>query len=528
MRVHEAIEQAIAEEYVRLQGSTLQQLLEAAGIQTEALSAAVDPIAREAYDAWQAAAEQAAYHLFVTLRVSMDRTLESVLDQPDVQAVLRRPFEHAADATRDAIVRAWEEGAAQGLAAANDDLRIAGLDTTGPVELDESALNRLLDDAAANGDAARDRFLAAIQSTDSAAVRESVRRVGRDQALRARAGADVAGRYAAQDAKVAALEQASREQGVTLFKVWVTSFSPTTCRFCARLHGTRRRLDEPFPPNAAFGTGARLPVWHALGHPPRHPNCRCRIVLHQAAFEDEPGPTLASMLEMARSWWQEFIAGFREGWRGLSNVELARTYVGPHIRITRKGTRVAVDAYWRDEVPGLGRSSTRIYTVEADLDAPHPWPHGPTTQPGTRRTPAEQRRFKHRLGDMEVTMFPRLKVGLVDNLSVMTEARGKGLAEALAFEFHEENPGFTLVHHGFASSAGRKFAKYMVQHHPTWNVADWSGALGNEWDFNDEDEVEQWLKDHRPKVELARTSSAPRKASPSARTGVLRRVPGTR
>lgn len=179
--------------------------VQAATVQQQALSASIDTIAQQAYDAWQASGNQAAHHLYVTLRVSQNRPLAEVLAQPDVQAVLRRPFEHATDLTREAIEEAWIEGAAHGHAAGNQDLQIAGFEPIDPVEIDQDPLNRLLDDAQANGDAAYQRFRDSIQSQDPDTVRDAIRHATQDQALRARSGADVAGKTASSLAKLATL-----------------------------------------------------------------------------------------------------------------------------------------------------------------------------------------------------------------------------------------------------------------------------------------------------------------------------------
>src|SRR5262245_50763507 len=335
MLVHDAVEQAVAEEFVRLQGFTLQPLLAASRAMSQALTATVDSLAQQAYEAWQRAGNTAAHHLFVTLRVSMGRSLESVLAQPDVQAALRQPFITATGETRDAIDEAWVQGAAHGLAAANQDLQIAGHQATGPVPLDQGPLNQLLDDAQANGDAAYDRFRAAITTTDPEAVRDAIVNTANAQALRARAGVDVSGKYAASAEKVAALEQAEQEQGIGLYKVWVTRFGPGTCRFCAALHGRRRNLHQAFPSNAALGSGPALATWGGpLGHPPRHPNCRCRVILWEPPVEQEEGPTLQTMRQTALTWWQALLRA----------IGLSRVVVPPYLRV-QDGKVISVEGY---------------------------------------------------------------------------------------------------------------------------------------------------------------------------------------
>jgi hypothetical protein len=311
--------EALESEVVRLQGSTFQELLNASQGQAQALLEALQPFVDRAGTAWERAGDIAALHLQRVMRNNPTMPLETLMRRPDVRAVLSTPFADATAETKAAIQGAWDAGASHGLTAANQDLQIAELEPVeGPPAPDQPVLNRLLGDADANGAAARERFISGIQGGPDE-VHASLQAAGRSQARRARAGADVAGKHSWASAKEEAMARAAAEQGIMIYKVWVTSFTSGTCPTCAALHGTRRPLGQPFPKAAHFGDQAPPRVYGAsLNHPPRHPNCRCRIVLHLSAFEGESGPTIATMRAASRAWWKALLEaiGLRRRRRG--------------------------------------------------------------------------------------------------------------------------------------------------------------------------------------------------------------------
>lgn len=99
------------------------------------------------------------------------------------------------------------------------------------------------------------------------------------------------GRSHATEAAFAALTLAD-----TLHKMWVARFDLTSppCAECVRLHGTYVPLGSEFevPPGSPQPYGGEL---HA---PPRHPNCRCSLILYVPEWFDgdaESGPTPLSM-----------------------------------------------------------------------------------------------------------------------------------------------------------------------------------------------------------------------------------------
>ncbi len=94
-----------------------------------------------------------------------------------------------------------------------------------------------------------------------------------------------------------AVLEASRELedfGFRLRKLWVANFvNNTPCEFCQALHGVEVDLDESFPTDRNV-----LKVYGDLKGPPRHPRCRCRLLILHVRFDnffdsldlDEPVP----------------------------------------------------------------------------------------------------------------------------------------------------------------------------------------------------------------------------------------------
>lgn len=109
-------------------------------------------------------------------------------------------------------------------------------------------------------------------------------------------GANSAAHRAHTEAKEEMYAYVSEQSGVTIRKVWVTRFRPTTCATCARLHARIINLRGQFNPH---GPGL---VYGTLIGPPRHPHCGCRIVPWIADMENDVGVSLADMRNYASSW----------------------------------------------------------------------------------------------------------------------------------------------------------------------------------------------------------------------------------
>lgn len=72
-------------------------------------------------------------------------------------------------------------------------------------------------------------------------------------------------------------------------KMWVANFAAgPPCLTCSALHGATVALNEEFSHTQSFATNPPR-VYQDLQGPPRHPNCRCRVVLvtdESEAFQD--------------------------------------------------------------------------------------------------------------------------------------------------------------------------------------------------------------------------------------------------
>jgi|SRR6478735_3102787 len=70
--------------------------------------------------------------------------------------------------------------------------------------------------------------------------------------------------------------------GYLLRKLWLANFvNNTPCEFCQALHGTEVGLDESFPTDENL-----LKVYGDLKGPPRHPRCKCRLVILHVRLEN--------------------------------------------------------------------------------------------------------------------------------------------------------------------------------------------------------------------------------------------------
>lgn len=288
---------ALSNLLVRLQADPLQQLLDLAAQQRQALDTLAGLARQAAYQAWVSAGQEAAGFVALVLKNNPQKPLEEILGRGDVQQAVLIPFEEAASTAKVAIMQAWEGSAALGQQHAADLLGSLGLPS--PDSNTPQVLQSLLNDVDENVARARARFIQAM-AMDAPAQR--MHAVTMDQARRARSSADVAATRGYAEAVEISLMAAMADQGITIRKMWVTRFGPGTCGTCAGLHGTVRDLGQPFPNEAHLGSGSPPPVYGGtLNGPPRHPHCRCRLVPYVAALGGgEVNP--ATMKQYAAAW----------------------------------------------------------------------------------------------------------------------------------------------------------------------------------------------------------------------------------
>lgn len=70
--------------------------------------------------------------------------------------------------------------------------------------------------------------------------------------------------------------------GFRLRKLWVANFiNNSPCEYCEALHGVEVGLDEDFPTPSN-----KLKIYGDLKGPPRHPRCKCRLVILHVRFDN--------------------------------------------------------------------------------------------------------------------------------------------------------------------------------------------------------------------------------------------------
>lgn len=219
----------------------------------------------------------------------------------------------AARSATDAALRAGFRAAAHaGHSAVHDRL---GDGRTGAgqreldADLDTGYLDAVLADVSAAFDTARvdlpESVRAAIDagSDPADAADRAVRRLG----VRVYAAATVAVNRGYTEGQLAAHTTLAADAGyLGRVKRWEVT-SDTPCPACAALHGSELGVDEPFDADAGSSGRWTAPrVYRDLQGPPRHPNCRCRLVLGLTAASTQlrqqisrPGPDLPTFLSAA-------------------------------------------------------------------------------------------------------------------------------------------------------------------------------------------------------------------------------------
>lgn len=112
-----------------------------------------------------------------------------------------------------------------------------------------------------------------------------------------------------------------RDFGFLVRKLWLANFvNNVPCEFCQALHGTEVPLDDDFPTDTNL-----LKVYGDLKGPPRHPRCKCRLVILHVRLEnfferlnvDAPGEatdtlSTSEIQAMPRGVFQTITRGLRK------------------------------------------------------------------------------------------------------------------------------------------------------------------------------------------------------------------------
>jgi hypothetical protein len=123
-------------------------------------------------------------------------------------------------------------------------------------------------------------------------------------------------------------------------KLWTARFDLETvpCPLCVRLHGVHVPLDDSFPERP----GEPAPYQGEIARPPRHPNCRCSILLYLPAKmgKNNLGPTPLSMIQYA-----DQVLSLMGSDAGFEFVEATVVWVKPYTRL-QKGHLNFVKGYY--------------------------------------------------------------------------------------------------------------------------------------------------------------------------------------
>lgn len=213
-------------------------------------------------------------------------SVTATLSRPDVTEVLQQALDTAREIAQNAVRQAWGGGPeAQYLRWLLDD-----------VERSYSSLSLLRAEI-------RVAWLSSAPEDRADAVSRAIMDHAAGLALRNRLSAEVAAVAARTQAQLASGEQ--RElAGERAWKQWLCRTSPPdpqTCHWCRALHGMVIPLDEDFPEGdpvdlTGHGRLTHPPRWYRRFRkgPPRHPHCRCRIVIITSLPDSEVSSEVSS------------------------------------------------------------------------------------------------------------------------------------------------------------------------------------------------------------------------------------------
>jgi hypothetical protein len=184
--------------------------------------------------------------------------------------------------------RSFASGSAEGLRFGEQQLTTAGIPfDPSAITVPTSFIDSVVQD-----------FLAGQVDAASKASSQATQSLVLNLAQRARTGVLVAyhgGRGAATEATIAS---AAAQWTGAVHKLWIARFDLETppCPLCVRLHGTHVPVADDFHVPDAEPT----PYLGKLARPPRHPRCRCSLVLYlPTKMDSDSGPTPLSMMQYA-------------------------------------------------------------------------------------------------------------------------------------------------------------------------------------------------------------------------------------
>lgn len=253
-----------------------------------------------------------------------------IFGRPDVNAFWNQTRDQALGTMRSALVQGFAHGAQMGTDHAAAALKAAGIDPTG-IDPGGRFIQSALTDFAARLDQGREQIVGSVTSAyaqvgpvlsyqqggastnvphDTAIARWDAARTQADKTARA------TGRSAADHSRYAAHEGYSQAQlaqvpaGMAVKKMWVANFAQDPkrgpCLTCIALHGTVVGLHEQFPHGLTYAKKPLGVYQGVLAGPPRHPNCRCRLVLITEPTEPTKAAQHAKDVEKVSAQMNEY------------------------------------------------------------------------------------------------------------------------------------------------------------------------------------------------------------------------------
>lgn len=219
---------------------------------------------KQVEDLWEAANAEALSHLTIVMQNNPMKSKDVILARPDVKSALSWPYEQAAIASEKLLRDAWAAGEVESVKKTKGEFKLLKEDWKGH-EIDEGLLDALVGDLHANAKAMRKRYRAAVKSDSPEA---SLKTLTNDSRTRASFSVSTAVWGVATQVR----ESAARLAGLN--KMWVSRMDSATCSHCKDLHGTVVGPFDAFPKSAL-----KTYLNAKLMGPPRHPRCRCIVVL---------------------------------------------------------------------------------------------------------------------------------------------------------------------------------------------------------------------------------------------------------